>query len=317
MTAARTAAGTALAAALVAGLLAVAVALGPDRQVDPRLDRPADPEGAGAPDRSAEPLARRDDVDCRPETLGQDADFRIESARHAVDGTLGTPCIGGTDPDLEAAWKTLRAVAGPETLAPIGLVTRHSQSGDGEDVTMAWVSAHDEAGTVFQLSLDPDSVEGHPDEAALTLVHELAHVITALPGEVRRDAAALDACDTWSNGTECFTEGSLVYRWIEAFWGGGLAEAVSVRDEPSVEDGQARCDADAGFFGPYAATTPEEDFAQSFAAWTLGLEPRSAGQRERLAWMDAEPALGGFRERAHAAGVAPVGNPFEACGGGL
>ena len=295
MSLARTATGTALAIGTVAGLLAAVTLLDPDR-------------------RNVADSAARIDIDCDPEALGADADFRIETARHAVDGALGTTCLGRADPRLESAWETLLAVAGPEALAPIGVLTRHAQPADAEELTMAWVSAHDEAGTVFQLSFDPDSVEGYPAEAALTLVHELAHVLSAAPGEVRRDPAALEACATWSNGLECFVEGSLVHRWIEAFWGDGRADAVEVRDGPGVADGRARCDADDGFFGPYAATTPEEDFAQSFAAWTLGLEPSSAGQAERLAWMETEPEFAGYRERAHAAGIAPLRNPFEPCG---
>ena len=162
---------------------------------------------------------------------------------------------------------------------------------------MAWVNVHDDAGEVFQLSIDPDSLEGHPDDTRLTMAHELAHVFTALPSQVDRGDAAFDRCDTFFNGVDCFRPDSLVHRWVSMFWE-EPADAIDVPWEPSVADGQARCDTDAGFFGPYSASSPEEDFAQSFAAHVFGLEPRSDGQRERLAWMAAEPELAAYRERA-------------------
>ncbi|CAN5465478.1 hypothetical protein BH23ACT6_BH23ACT6_06100 [soil metagenome] len=52
-------------------------------------------------------------------------------------------------------------------------------------------------------------------------------------------------------------------------WSEDFRDQVDPEDEPSAADGPARCDADAGFFGAYAATTTEEDFAESFSAGGL------------------------------------------------
>ena len=256
----------------------------------------------------------RDDVDCSAAALGEDDEYRARTAYPVVDGALGPPCLGERDARLEAAWATLATIAPAEALAPIGLFAGFAFAGESDEVMMAWVNLHDDAGEVFQISLDPDALEGWPEDTRLTMAHELAHVISARPSEVDRGEVALAACRTFSNGAECFRPDSLVHRWVAEFWRDEIG-AIEVPDEPAVADGQARCDADAGFFGPYSASTPEEDFAQSFAAHVFGLEPRSDGQRRRLDWMAAEPELAGYRERAEAAGLAQMDYAFEACGG--
>ena len=257
--------------------------------------------------------ATRDDVDCSRAALGEDEAWRARTAHHVVGGALGALCLGKRDARLEAAWDVLAAIAPADALAPIALFAGFEHVGASDDVTMGWVNAHDETGDAFQLSLDPGSLEGYPADLRLTVAHELAHVLSARPSEAERGEAALAACGTFSNGESCFRAGSLVHRWVERFWADELG-SLELPDEPSVADGVARCDADSGFFGPYSASAPEEDFAQSFAAHVFGLAPRSEGQRERLAWLAAEPGLSVYRERAEAAGLAPLDYAFEACG---
>jgi hypothetical protein len=84
--------------------------------------------------------------------------------------------------------------------------------------------------------------------------------------------------------------------------------------EESVDDADARCLTDDGFFGPYAASNPEEDFAEAFSAFVFDLDPATDGQAERLEWIAAQSGLAEFRDRAEAAGLTPLANNFEICG---
>lgn len=71
---------------------------------------------------------------------------------------------------------------------------------------------------------------------------------------------------------------------------------------------------DDGYFGAYAATNPEEDFAEAFSAYVFDLEAMTDGQQDRLDWIDARPGLAEFRDRARAAGLTPLENRFDICG---
>ena len=84
--------------------------------------------------------------------------------------------------------------------------------------------------------------------------------------------------------------------------------------EESEADADARCAEDDGFFGPYAATNPEEDFAEAFSAFVFRVEPETDGQDDRLVWIAAQPGLAEFRDRADAAGMTPLANNFDICG---
>ena len=82
----------------------------------------------------------------------------------------------------------------------------------------------------------------------------------------------------------------------------------------SVDDADERCADDDGFFGPYAATDPEEDFAEAFSAFVFRLDPATDGQSARLDWIEAQPGLTEFRDNADAAGLTPLDNNFDVCG---
>ncbi len=92
-----------------------------------------------------------------------------------------------------------------------------------------------------------------------------------------------------------------------------MLAAIDPEVEPA-DDADERCTDDDGFFGPYAATDPEEDFAEAFSAFVFRLEPATDGQAERLAWIESQPGLAEFRDRADAAGMTPLANDFDVCG---
>lgn len=258
--------------------------------------------------------AGRVDVDCSQEGLGTDDTVAFTTAQVVVGGRLGAICFGEPDERITDAWNALSTITPQEQLADLGLFGGFESTEDGDEVTLAFVNTLDADGTLFQMSVNLASYDEDPGEAQLTMAHEFSHVFTALPSQIDRTDEAVDDCSTYFNGEGCYAEDSIMYRWILEFWGDGLIDQIDPYDEATGEAGQARCDADAGFFGPYAASNPEEDFAESFSAYVLDIETFTDEQRERTEWIGAQPGLAEFRQRAAAAGIESPPSNFEECG---
>ncbi|WP_040494979.1 hypothetical protein [Ilumatobacter nonamiensis] len=252
--------------------------------------------------------------DCDDDTLGADDEFAFPTAYLVVGGALGELCRGEPDPRLVEAWETLATIAPAEQLGDLGLFTAFEAAEEGDEITLAFVSALDAEGSLFQMSIGLDSFVADPDEALLTLAHEFSHVFTSMPTQIDRTVEAGDNCVTYDNGEGCFLADSLIFQWIEEFWGDGSIDDVDPRAETSASEGEQRCADDAGFFGPYAASDPEEDFAEAFSAYVFAVDPATPEQQERLEWLAAQPGLAEFRDRAVDAGLTPVPNRFEVCG---
>lgn len=262
----------------------------------------------------AAPTATRDDVDCSAEGLGADDTFAFTTAHVVVDGQLGELCFGEPDQRVTEAWDSLATIAPAGQLADLGLFGGFEASEGGDEVTLAFVNPLDADGTLFQMSLNLESYDDDPAEAQLTMAHEFAHVFTLLPSQIDRTFEAIDNCDTYYNGEGCYLESSLMWQWISEFWGNGLINLVDPEGEATAEAGQDRCDNDAGFLGAYAASTPEEDFAESFSAYVFDIEMFTDEAQARIDWIAAQPGLVEFRERAVAAGVPTPPNNFGECG---
>jgi hypothetical protein len=184
---------------------------------------------------------------------------------------------------------------------------------EDEEVTLAFVNALDDDGSVYQMSVNLDAADADPNEFQLTMAHEFSHVFTALPPELDRFADPF-ACATYYNGEGCYTDDSLMAEWIATFWGDGLIDEVDPEAEASGEEGQERCDLNPGFFGAYAASSPEEDFAESFSAFVFQLPVDSEDLQAKMAWFARQPGLVEFQTRASAAGLGPLANNFDVCG---
>ncbi|HUW04268.1 MAG TPA: hypothetical protein VMW08_18080 [Acidimicrobiales bacterium] len=291
----------------------------PDRQSEEAS--PAGPRSGGRQDRNRTPtgesvdLSRtRDDVDCSAVGLGEDdiVDFMV--AHVVVGGVLGEVCFGELDATLVDAWNLLAAIAPRGQLADLGVFGGFDAEVTADETLLAFVNTLDDDGVEFQMSINLDAAQDDPDELVLTMAHEFSHVFTATSTQLDRSLEAIDGCDTYFNGEGCFLDDSLMFAWVESFWGDTVDE-LDVGVEPSVVDGIERCDADGGFFGTYAASNPEEDFAESFSAYVLRVEP-SPDQQARVDFMAAQPGLVEFRERAIEAGLGPVAGNFDQCGPG-
>ncbi len=276
----------------------------------------AAPNASVAPVDTATPPTGRSDLDeiCTQGALsGDDDGFDFVAAHPVINGGLGAPCLGDVDDTLVAAWNALGSFSPPTQLTDIGVFSGFVPASDDATDTLAFVTALDDDGAQFQMSVNLEAAELDEAELLLTLAHELTHVFTATSEQLDRSAEAIDDCATYDNGDGCYTDDALMTAWIDEFWDPTVLATV----DPFVDDPDAadqRCDLDAGFFGAYAATNPEEDFAEAFSAFVFDLPAATPGQQERLDWIAAQPGLAEFRTLAESAGLTPLDNNFDVCG---
>ncbi|MEZ5259793.1 MAG: putative zinc-binding metallopeptidase [Ilumatobacteraceae bacterium] len=234
-------------------------------------------------------------------------------ARYVVDGRLGAVCFGDDDPVLLDAWTTLVTITPPLQLTDLALFGGFTGSSGGDEETLAFVNSTDDSGELFQMSINLGTFHDDENQAKLTVAHEFSHVFTATPLQLDRSDEAFQDCSTYLAAEGCYLADSLMYRWIEQFWGDWI-DQIDPEADASVADGEERCSLDPGFFGPYAASSPEEDFAESFSAFVFGVEASTGAQQRKLDFMAAQPGLVEFRDRADAAGWSPIANEFDPCG---
>jgi hypothetical protein len=139
-------------------------------------------------------------------------------------------------------------------------------------------------------------------------------VFTTASTQMDRSAEAFDACETYLSRDGCFLPDSLIAEWVATFWADGQLDGIDPEADPSLEAGAELCATDPSFLGEYAASDPEEDFAETFSAYVFALEVDAPELQEKLDWMAAQPGLVEFQERADDAGLAPLPNAFEGCG---
>jgi hypothetical protein len=286
----------------------------------------AAPGGTGTPTATAvrsgvlyDPTLVPDGVACSLDILAEAHETYRDAfltAHHVIGDTLGALCFGDEDPRLIRAWELLRLITPAHEFAHLVLLAGFDR-GDGPTGPLgelvAWVNDVGNAdGTQFQMSINLVAAEEDEGALILTLVHEFAHVFTQRPDQLDRTMDPF-ACPTFYNGTGCFEHGSYIAEWISRFWHPDDIAAVDPWEE-DVEGAKNRCSVDGGFLGVYAATAPEEDFAEAFSAFVLDVPVDSEGLVERMLFFEGYPDLVAFRTLARAAGLTPQENIFEPCG---
>lgn len=254
----------------------------------------------------------RDDIDCAPKLFGDDEIIHTTTAHYVVEGNLGAVCFGEEDETLIEAWEVLSDIVPGGQLHDLVVFTAFESWEDGGDVTLAFVSPYDIDGSVFQMSVNTTESEANPAESRLTMLHEFAHVFTLTVTEIDRFEDE-EACETYWNGDGCFYEDSVINLWVDSFWTAYIDD-FDPYASPTVESGEGRCSIDAGFLGPYAASTPEEDFAETFSAYVFRIPAPSDEVQARYDWISERPGLAEFRDLATAAGYEPQENTFDVCG---
>lgn len=246
-------------------------------------------------------------VDPDDDDIGGDR-FTYSVAYQVVDGTLGPTCFGEPDQLLEESWSMLADITPPDQLRDLAVFGGFTTRSD----TLAFVTTADEGlGSLYEMSINLGTANDDLDELSLTLAHEFSHVFTATPNELDRDVLD-DECDGFHNGEGCYRPDSLIDSWVKEFWPEHI-DSYDPDDNPE-DDVVERCSIDPGFFGSYGATNPEEDFAESFAAYVLRVPTEGERQQARVDWIDDQPGLREFRDRAVASGYGPLTSNFDECG---
>ena len=254
----------------------------------------------------------RDDVDCNRGDLNVYPDTPFVVAHVVVDGNLGEPCFGEPDERLLDAWQILSTITPPGQLHDLAVFSGF-ESNERDQTTLAYVNPLDYEASVFQMSVNVVEAELDPNELMLTMAHEFAHVFTTDGSQIDHDVYPKD-CDTWHNLRGCYHQDSIMYAWIQEFWDDGRIELINLKQEPSNEAGEDRCLLDPSFLGPYSASHPEEDFAESFSAFVFQLDLPSRELDEKMEWFARQPGLAEFRNRAVEADLGPLRNTFARCG---
>lgn len=254
------------------------------------------------------PSATRDDGQCLPEEDAESDQSGVEFnlAYQVVNGELGAVCFGSADETVEQAWRVLADLTPPGQLRDLAVFAGFAST-EEDNVTLAFVQALNDDATDYLMAVNITETQNDWDEATLTMAHEFSHVFTALPNQLDRTIPAED-CETFDNGEGCYLAESIMNQWFDLFW-------QSAPGDPTAEaDADQRCEIDSGFFGNYAASTPEEDFAESFSAYVLRVEPKTEGQTARLQWIGEQAGLQEFQERAIELNYGPLAHNFDRCG---
>lgn len=248
-------------------------------------------------------------IGCDRFTIGEDFG-PLATAYGVEEGDLtAQPCFGSAEPIVERAFGELRAITPASLLAAVTLIAGYEANGSD---TIAYAGPVDDDTEGFLIALDIGAGEEDPGELRLTMIHELAHVFTQTTDQL--DIAVFaDECDTLFNGFGCFQPDAYITAWIDAFWDPADLAALPPSGDVDEPAGEARCAIDPAFPGSYAASHPEEDFAESLAAYVLDLEMPPDVQ-PRLAFFDAYDEFVEMRSRVADAGLGGVANNFDQCG---
>lgn len=255
---------------------------------------------------------------CDPELV--DSTFGSTVVIYQVDdGQLGSVCFGEPLAVVEESWLSLSEIAPPGQLEPLDLFAGYEATGSGDTVAFAAPlptsgdgDAEDELGSGFVIAVDLAASEADDQELLVTMAHEISHVFTQSSSELDRSVDPSE-CATFYNGLGCFTDDAFLTAWINQFW--TVDELASLPADGSTDDagGDERCAIDASYIGSYGASHPEEDFAESFAAYVFDIEVTAEAQ-PRIDFFEQYPELVAFRDRAAAANLDQLSYTFDRCG---
>jgi hypothetical protein len=256
----------------------------------------------------------RGDIDCSLEFVasggGEEFPDAFTSAHFVVDGILGATCLGADDERLIDAWRWLRVTAPAEALEALILFAGF----DADSDTLAYVEplSGPDGRLRYQMTVNLRQAAEDEAELMLTMAHEFTHIFAATESQLDEDVWPED-CETFHNGDGCFLADSFIGRWVAAFWGDWIADLDPDNiDDPDAAD--ARCWVDDSFLGAYAATNPEEDFAETFSAFVYSVPVETPGLLAKYEFLAADPSLRVYRDRVQALGYGPLPNQFGGCG---
>lgn len=244
---------------------------------------------------------------CDPEAVGQE-EGEVTTVYAVVDGSLGPLCHGVSDPVVEASWEELAMVASVDLLTDVELFAGYEAASD----TMAFAGPIDEDHRQFVVAVDVVSAADDVDELRLTMVHELAHVLTQTPDQLDTELLP-EECETLWNGLGCFRPDSYMAGWMDRFWSDEDLASLPIDGGIDEDGGEDRCLLDPRYVGAYAASHPEEDFADTLSAWVFSVDV-NVEVMEKFDYFATFPELVEMREYAIDAGLVDLPSNFDLCG---
>lgn len=161
---------------------------------------------------------------------------------------------------------------------------------DGPEEVLAFVTPETDDPSRWLLGVDiADSSD--PEELTFNLIHEFAHLLTLNDSQVPADRAlalepdneelyeeAVAACPVYFPGEGCSEPASYINAFFERFWAELYEEwqemsRLEDEDEYAAATEEFYTSREDEFVSDYAATSPEEDIAESFAAFVLRPKP--------------------------------------------
>jgi hypothetical protein len=245
---------------------------------------------------------------CDRKTIGEESGPLVV-AYGVDDGRLSAaPCFGRPSEVVEAAWDDLSAITPAELTDGVAIVAGFT----GSDDTLAYAAPVDDDSDEHLIAVAIDAAIDDPEELRLTMAHELAHVFTQTTDQI--DVAVFgDECETFFNGFGCFEVDAYVTAWIDQFWPPDEIATLPADYSVDIEGGEDRCDIDPSFPGSYAASHPEEDFAESFSAFVFDVD-LPASLASRLEFFADYPEFMAMRDAVRSGDEKPPPNTFDPCG---
>lgn len=235
----------------------------------------------------------------------------FETSYRVDNGRLGELCVGTKDDRLQRLWEKVEVLTPPQHLkyvTELSTFREHPTQSRGAAAFTQQVSAYPRR---FRLSFNAASERDEAFEWVI-VAHEYGHVLANRGKQTQPLLHRHDRCAGYFANNTCWRNGSLIDEWVKKFWTQEQINSLQAVDRPLAQQG--RCDHDAGFITRYAASSPNEDFAESFAAMVLGHQPNNEQEQARIDWLASVPELRQFRDRAQVAGIRTQQIGISACG---
>lgn len=212
----------------------------------------------------------------------------------------------------EALWREWQELVPAYWARRVEVFEIASDNGSAAQNTFAaYVSQGDATGQRWLLAVDPMDAAERPDHYHLTLVHELAHILTLSDGAVGTGSGpfssleqATAACDGPALMYGCLDSSSLLHAYVERFWSAEdrvAADAAQASGDWVGFAAQRFTDVDDRFVSPYATTSPEEDVAETIEAIVRGQRfPSGSVVAAKADFLRGDPELYAVIDRVRA-----------------
>jgi hypothetical protein len=205
--------------------------------------------------------------------------------------TLRTGTKGQNDAKI---WKQIQDLS-PDTFTTRFIDTFQIFNAPDDD-TLAFVDDADGDGK-FRIGVNrPQHESSTKEEQIKTLIHELGHILTL---NQTQSSTEVSACEVYKTDEGCFAQSSILGRFVSQFWKPDQRKRAAA-GEAVYREGD--------FVTEYAASSPEEDVAESFAYFvTLSdlskLPPKQKEKTTHFTQFDDAVAMRKSMRQTIAAGI--------------